>query len=94
MYKLVSSMNDETMYRLTRQCFDEMRANGITSVGEFHYFHHSSDGLRDYAYDKIVIQAAVDAGTWQRDGVWHSHKIGHLITTCAQLVAQGFGLHC
>ncbi|CAH0514728.1 unnamed protein product [Peronospora belbahrii] len=40
MYKLVAGMSNERIYNVTYQCFYEMRDAGITSVGEFHYFHH------------------------------------------------------
>jgi formimidoylglutamate deiminase len=34
---------------------------GITTVGEFHYFHHSP-GAADYAFDQLVLEAAATAG--------------------------------
>ena len=43
MYQLVAELNDEAFYRLCLQAFREMRAAGITAVGEFHYFHHSKN---------------------------------------------------
>ncbi len=62
MYKLVGRMTSDEFYAHTRACFGEMRASGITSVGEFHYFHHSSGDSRDFAFDDVVIRAAKDAG--------------------------------
>ena len=41
MYQLVAELDDEAFYRLCLQAFREMRSAGITTVGEFHYFHHS-----------------------------------------------------
>ncbi|MDP9121535.1 MAG: amidohydrolase family protein, partial [Acidobacteriota bacterium] len=49
MYGLVERLDPEELHRLSLQTFREMRAAGITSVGEFHYLHHSPDRA-DYAY--------------------------------------------
>ena len=60
-----------------RQCFDEMASAGITTCGEFHYFHHVSgqtggdgdDGAgdtppeEDFSMDAAVI---VDPATESR----------------------------
>ena len=61
MYQLVARLDDETFYQTCLLAFREMLAGGITTVGEFHYFHHSSAGS-DFAYDRLVLQAARDAG--------------------------------
>ncbi|RLN51304.1 hypothetical protein BBJ29_003048 [Phytophthora kernoviae] len=66
MYKLVGGMSEQHIYDLTRQCFSEMRDVGITSVGEFHYFHHGRPGEgnngHEFAYDETVLRAAKDVG--------------------------------
>ncbi|KAE9037674.1 hypothetical protein PR002_g6443 [Phytophthora rubi] len=66
MYKLVGGMSEQQIYDLTRQCFSEMRDAGITSVGEFHYFHHGRPGEgkngHEFAYDETVLRAAKDMG--------------------------------
>lgn len=65
MYKLVGSMTHDKIYDLTHQCFSEMRDAGITSVGEFHYFHHARPDECDaptFAYDETVLRAARDVG--------------------------------
>jgi formimidoylglutamate deiminase len=66
MYGLVERLDRETFYTLCLRAFEEMRATGITSVGEFHYLHHSPTALdsqeRDYAFDDVVLEAARDAG--------------------------------
>jgi formimidoylglutamate deiminase len=67
MYSLVARMTESKLYELTRQCFSEMRDAGITSVGEFHYFHHARAGETDadkqqFAYDQTVLRAARDVG--------------------------------
>ncbi|DBA04079.1 TPA: hypothetical protein N0F65_009426 [Lagenidium giganteum] len=64
MYKLVENMTGDHIYALTKQCFSEMRDAGITSVGEFHYFHHGDPTKNEklFAYDEKVLQAARDVG--------------------------------
>ena len=57
MYQLVAELDGESFYRLCLQAFREMRAAGITTVGEFHYFHHSQ-GAADFAFDRLVLKAA------------------------------------
>lgn len=61
MYKLVGAMTNDRIYELTRQCFQEMRDAGMTSVGEFHYFHHDAHG-NQFAYDQTILRAAKDVG--------------------------------
>jgi len=60
MYALVERMDPDAFRRLTTRAFNEMRAAGITCVGEFHYLHHA-DG-DDYAFDEMVLEAAREAG--------------------------------
>lgn len=68
MYDLASRLTAESCYDLSKQCFAEMLAGGITSVGEFHYVRHlfaGDDDERDelrYALDAAVLSAARDAG--------------------------------
>ncbi len=59
--ELVEDLEAEEFNNLTRMAFSEMIHHGITSVGEFHYFHHAL-GRRDFAFDQLVLQAAADAG--------------------------------
>ena len=61
MYGLVDQMDEETVYRLSKQTFREMLAAGITTVGEFHYLHHD-ERCEGYVFDEIVLKAAADAG--------------------------------
>ncbi len=61
MYGLVASLDAETARRAYVQAFSEMRDAGITTVGEFHYLHHVGDGP-DYAFDRVVLEAAQTAG--------------------------------
>jgi formimidoylglutamate deiminase len=62
MYGLVESLDLDTFHRLCLRCFREMRAAGITSVGEFHYFRHLDPEAFDYAFDEPVLRAAAEAG--------------------------------
>jgi formimidoylglutamate deiminase len=62
MYKLVNSLTQESAYELSRQCFEEMLSAGITTVGEFHYIHHSTGDQEDFALDQSILLAARDAG--------------------------------
>jgi formimidoylglutamate deiminase len=61
MYQLVGQMEDESFYQTCLLAFREMLAGGITTVGEFHYFHHSPEAS-DFAYDRLVLRAAREAG--------------------------------
>jgi|GEM_PF-233762 len=61
MYGLVARLGADDFQRLCLQTFREMRAAGITTVGEFHYFHHNA-GTQDWACDDLVLQAATEAG--------------------------------
>jgi formimidoylglutamate deiminase len=62
MYELVEQLDAETFHAVCVQAFGEMLDAGITTVGEFHYFHHSSPGATDFALDRIVLRAAGEAG--------------------------------
>ena len=62
MYSLVDTLTPEAAHAHSLRAFREMRAAGITSVGEFHYIHHSSDAGLDWALDEAVLSAAADAG--------------------------------
>ncbi|MHC4420842.1 MAG: formimidoylglutamate deiminase [Planctomycetota bacterium] len=61
MYELVESMDEQTMYELSRSAYEEMLRAGITTVGEFHYLHHDASGA-DYDLDDAVLRAASDTG--------------------------------
>jgi formimidoylglutamate deiminase len=65
MYSAANRLDPDEFQRVTRDCFAEMLASGITTVGEFHYVHHSPDG---HPYDdpnelsNRVIAAASEVG--------------------------------
>ncbi len=61
MYQLVESMDAESIFDLSKQCFSEMLAAGITTVGEFHYLHHDHT-LDGYSFDEIILKAANAVG--------------------------------
>ncbi|CAI4222156.1 unnamed protein product [Auanema sp. JU1783] len=60
MYGLVDGVTKEKLYEYCHQTFLEMLSAGITTVGEFHYVHHSVNGRFDL--DSAVIEAAQDVG--------------------------------
>lgn len=61
MYGLVDRLDPDGFQALCLQTFREMRAAGITCVGEFHYFHHGPE-LDGWAFDERVLRAAAAAG--------------------------------
>ncbi|MBV8199007.1 MAG: formimidoylglutamate deiminase [Acidobacteria bacterium] len=70
MYELAAGLDAGGFERLCVQSFREMRAAGITAVGEFHYFHHQRTAADtaadisplDYGFDPLVLRAAAAAG--------------------------------
>jgi len=60
MYNLVDTMSLEEFRKICIQSFFEMRQAGITTVGEFHYFHHDKEN--DFAMDRAVLEAAEEVG--------------------------------
>jgi formimidoylglutamate deiminase len=61
MYELATKIDTDGFARLCHQAFREMLASGITTVGEFHYLHHSGP-VNNYAFDELVLQAADEVG--------------------------------
>lgn len=65
MYRVAARLDPDRYYALARAVFTEMVLAGMTSVGEFHYVHHASDG-RPYphpnAMTDALARAAHDAG--------------------------------
>jgi len=62
MYDLVQRLDADELRALSLQTFREMRATGITTVGEFHYVHHRDPDAVDFAFDDVVLAAAREAG--------------------------------
>ena len=65
MYRTANVLSPEGVYAASRQAFVEMALGGITTVGEFHYLHHQSDGT-PYAdvheLARQVVRAAREVG--------------------------------
>ncbi|MBV8549903.1 MAG: formimidoylglutamate deiminase [Acidobacteriaceae bacterium] len=65
MYHTANRLSPDDVYAVARMAFLEMALSGITTVGEFHYLHHSPDGTRyedPNLLAKYVVQAANDVG--------------------------------
>ena len=62
MYDLVERLDPAGFRALCVQAFREMRAAGITTVGEFHYVHHLDPDRLDWTFDDLVVAAAAEAG--------------------------------
>jgi formiminoglutamate deiminase len=81
MYRLAEDLTPDSYRALATEVYREMRAAGITAVGEFHYVHHQADGT---PYDdpnemgRALLDAADEAGIRIR-----------LLDTC--YLAAGFG---
>ncbi len=65
MYAVAADLTPDSYFELARETYAEMRAVGITAVGEFHYLHHQPDGT-PYAdpneMGRALLAAADDAG--------------------------------
>lgn len=61
MYGLVGSLDPDTFESLCERTFREMRRAGVTTVGEFHYFHHGPEE-EGWAFDERVLRAASTVG--------------------------------
>ncbi len=65
MYRFLIDLTPEDMEAIAAQTYVEMLKGGYTSVGEFHYIHHSREGkpYEDRALmSRQVIKAALEAG--------------------------------
>jgi formimidoylglutamate deiminase len=62
MYSLVERLDPTSFRALCVQAFREMRAAGITTVGEFHYVHHLDPDRLDWTFDGLVLEAAAEVG--------------------------------
>lgn len=61
MYELVERLDVQTFREVCLRAFEEMRDAGVTTVGEFHYLHHSRS-KPDFAMDEPLLAAAACAG--------------------------------
>lgn len=65
MYRVAERLDPDRYHRLARAVYGEMAMAGITSVGEFHYLHHSPDGSpyrNPNAMGEALTVAAADVG--------------------------------
>lgn len=65
MYGAAQAQGPEGLYRVTKACYSEMLAAGITCVGEFHYLHHQVDGTPYDDPNELsgqIIRAASEVG--------------------------------
>jgi len=65
MYQVANRLTPENYLALASAVYSEMALAGITSVGEFHYVHHQSDGKHyqdPNEMSKVLIEAARIAG--------------------------------
>ncbi len=62
MYHFASRVTARDLYVVARMAFAEMLRSGFTSVGEFHYLHHSVDGTRGPEMARSVAEAAAATG--------------------------------
>jgi formiminoglutamate deiminase len=65
MYARAASLTPDEYFALATRVYEEMRATGISAVGEFHYLHHQPDG-RPYddpnEMGKALLAAADQTG--------------------------------
>lgn len=65
MYSVAAKLSPENYEIVARAVFAEMLAGGYTSVGEFHYVHHTPDGSAyapAHAMERALARAAASAG--------------------------------
>lgn len=65
MYRAAARLQPDSYHRLARATFAEMALAGVTCVGEFHYLHHRTDGVRyddPNAMGEALLAAAAEAG--------------------------------
>jgi formiminoglutamate deiminase len=65
MYRLAAKLDPESYFALARATYAEMAMAGVTTVGEFHYIHHTPAGT-PYAdpneMGRVLLTAAAEAG--------------------------------
>ncbi len=65
MYAVAERLDPDSYRTLATAVFREMVAAGMTSVGEFHYLHHTADGTPyddPHAMSHALVEAAREAG--------------------------------
>ncbi len=61
MYAFVDALDEAGFRRTCARAFAEMLDAGITTVGEFHYLHHSREE-EDWAFDRLLVETAAEVG--------------------------------
>lgn len=62
MYRIANALDAEDLYIVALRAFADMLRAGFTSVGEFHYLHHSRDGAPTAEMALAIRAAARDVG--------------------------------
>ena len=65
MYRAALALDPESIERISRVAFRELRLAGVRTVGEFHYVHHQPDGVPyedRTAMSEAVVRAAKAEG--------------------------------
>jgi len=64
MYRAATSLDPDTIERVSRVAFAELRRAGVDTVGEFHYVHHNPDGTpytnRTELAERVVAAALAE----------------------------------
>ncbi|WP_394826303.1 formimidoylglutamate deiminase [Pendulispora albinea] len=60
MYQLANALTPESIARISRVAFRELRLSGVRTVGEFHYVHHQPDGT-PYAQRTLLSDTVIEA---------------------------------
>lgn len=60
MYRTAAALDPESIERISRVAFRELRLAGVRTVGEFHYVHHQPDGT-PFAERTIMSDAVIRA---------------------------------
>ncbi len=60
MYQAAARLSPEDVYDVARMCFLEMVRAGITTVGEFHYLHNTTDG-KPYEDPNLLVRQVISA---------------------------------
>jgi formiminoglutamate deiminase len=60
MYRAATSLTPESLERVSRVAFRELRRAGVRTVGEFHYIHHQPDGT-PYDHRTLLSEIVVEA---------------------------------
>lgn len=66
MYAAATSLDPESIRRISRVAFRELRAAGVRTVGEFHYVHHQPDGT---PYDDRTIMSDAVIAAAKEEGL-------------------------